>query len=133
MRIDLSDISISQAKWRSEQGLMKTRINKIEALDAGADDYLTKPFGVGELIARIRVVMRRLVSVKQNPVYQVGELRIDLARYQVMMDGKEILLMPTEFDLLKVLIRNAGKVITHRRLIHKVWKQSMKMNQEYCA
>jgi two-component system, OmpR family, KDP operon response regulator KdpE len=96
-------------------------VDKIEALDAGADDYLTKPFGIGELMARIRVVMRRITPLGQDPVYQVGELRVDLARHQVMMDEKEILLTPTEFDLLKILIQNAGKVITHRQLIHKVW------------
>ena len=95
--------------------------NKIEALDAGADDYLTKPFGVGELLARIRVVMRRVVTPEGDPVYQVGELVIDLARHKVTVSGKEVVLTPTEFDLLKTLAQNAGKVITHRQLIHQVW------------
>ncbi len=94
---------------------------KIEALDAGADDYLTKPFGVGELLARIRVVMRRIVTPEGNPVYRVGELTIDLARHKVMISGKEAILTPTEFDLLKTLAQNAGKVMTHRQLIHEVW------------
>lgn len=94
---------------------------KIEALDAGADDYLTKPFGVGELLARIRVVMRRVVTPEGDPVYQVGELRIDLARHRVTLSGTEVVLTPTEFDLLKTLAQNAGKVLTHRHLIHQVW------------
>jgi len=95
--------------------------NKIEALDAGADDYLTKPFGVGELLARIRVVMRRVVTPEGDPVYQVGDLVIDLARHKVTVSGKEVVLTPTEFDLLRTLAQNAGKVITHRQLIHQVW------------
>ena len=95
--------------------------DKIEALDAGADDYLTKPFGMGELLARIRVVMRRVVTPEGEPVYRVGELQIDLARHLVTLAGKEILLTPTEFDLLKTLAQNAGKVMTHRQLTHRVW------------
>ena len=95
--------------------------DKIEALDAGADDYLTKPFGVGELLARIRVVMRRVVTPEGDPVYQVGELVIDMARHKVTIAGKEVVLTPTEFDLLRTLTQNAGKVITHRQLIHQVW------------
>lgn len=98
--------------------------NKIEALDAGADDYLTKPFGVGELLARIRVVMRRVVTPEGDPVYKVGDLMIDLARHQVTISGKEVILTPTEFDLLKTLAQNAGKVLTHRHLIHQVWGTS---------
>ncbi len=94
---------------------------KIEALDAGADDYLTKPFGVGELLARIRVVMRRIVTSEGDPVYKVGDLVVDLARHKVSISAKEVILTPTEFDLLKTLAKNAGKVITHRQLIHQVW------------
>ncbi len=95
--------------------------DKIEALDAGADDYLTKPFGVGELLARIRVVMRRVVTPEGVPLYKVRELEIDLARHRVTLAGQEIGLTPTEFDLLKTLAQNAGKVMTHRQLIHLVW------------
>jgi two-component system KDP operon response regulator KdpE len=95
--------------------------DKIMALDAGADDYLTKPFGIGELMARMRVVTRRLQPKTQETVYQVGELRVDLARRQVMLEGKEVSLTPTEFDLLWLLIQDAGKVITHHQLIQKVW------------
>jgi len=96
--------------------------DKIEALDAGADDYLTKPFGIGELLARIRVVMRRIGSSEEKElIYRVKDLSVDLARHQVMVGGKEVLLTPIEFELLKVLIQNAGKVVTHRQLVHKVW------------
>ena len=94
---------------------------KIEALNAGADDYLTKPFGVGELLARIRVIMRRVVNVGTHPVYQVGDLVIDLDRHEVTRGGVAISLTPTEFELLNILIQNAGKVVTQRQLIHKVW------------
>ncbi len=95
--------------------------DKIEALDAGADDYLTKPFGVGELLARIRVVLRRSLPAAPGPVYRVKDLCVDLSRHLVTLAGNEIALTPTEFDILRVLIQNAGKVITHRQLIHKVW------------
>lgn len=95
--------------------------DKINALDAGADDYLTKPFGVGELAARIRVVMKRVGNIGSRPIYSVEDLCVDLTRHQVTMAGREIALTPTEFALLTVLIENAGKVVTHRHLITKVW------------
>ena len=96
-------------------------MDKIEALDAGADDYLTKPFGVGELMARIRVVMRRSLNVGSGPVYRVGNLCIDISHHLATIEGKEIALTPIEFDLLNMLVQNAGKVVTHRQLIQKVW------------
>jgi two-component system KDP operon response regulator KdpE len=96
-------------------------VEKIEALNAGADDYLTKPFSVGELLARIQVVMRRIGSTGTRPTYQVHDLVVDLDRRQVTVAEKVIDLTPTEFDLLAVLIQNAGKVVTQRQLIHKVW------------
>lgn len=95
--------------------------DKIEALDAGADDYLTKPFGVGELMARIRVVMRRVVTPEGEPTYRLGDLTVDLAHRRVHVAGNEVSLTPTEYDLLKTLAQNAGKVMTHRQLIHAVW------------
>ena len=95
--------------------------DKIEALDAGADDYLTKPFGVGELLARIRGVMRRTVSNSTDPVIRIDEIAVDLSRRQVTQAGKEVALTHTEFDLLRVLAQNAGKVMTHHQLIHQVW------------
>jgi len=95
--------------------------DKIAALDAGADDYLVKPFGAGELMARIRAAMRRQADEAEEPVIQVGSLRIDLSRRLVTMKDREISLTPTEYDLLRVLMRNAGKVITHRQLLRLVW------------
>jgi len=95
--------------------------DKIEALDVGADDYLTKPFGVGELMARIRGVMRRAVPGQPDPVVKIDNIVIDLSRHQVIMSGKEVALTPTEFDLLRELVTNAGKVMTHHQLVHKIW------------
>jgi len=94
---------------------------KIRALDAGADDYLTKPFGVGELTARIRVALRRSYKTENQPVFSVGNLRVDLVRRAVSMEGHDISLTPNEYELLKLLIQNAGKVVTHRQMLHQVW------------
>ncbi len=98
--------------------------DKIAALDAGADDYLTKPFGIGELMARLRVVLRRLAGPENEPVYQVGGLVVDLGRHEVTLDGRPVVLTPTEYDILRILIQHAGKVLTHRQLIHLVWKDA---------
>jgi two-component system KDP operon response regulator KdpE len=95
--------------------------DKIAALDAGADDYLTKPFGVGELMARVRGVMRRAGNTGSGPVYQAGEFQLDTVRRRLAVSGREVALTPTEFDIMTVLVQNAGKVITHRQLIHRVW------------
>ena len=94
---------------------------KVAALDAGADDYLTKPFGIDELMARIRVVLRRTVSATTDPVFQTGGLVVDLGRRRVTVDGREVSLTPTEYDLLRALVRYAGKVLTHRHLLTEVW------------
>lgn len=94
---------------------------KIEALNAGADDYLTKPFSVGELLARIRVIMRRVVNIGTRPIYTCGDLVVKLDRREVSRGGTVIQLTPTEFTLLNILIQNAGKVVTQRQLIQKVW------------
>ena len=95
--------------------------DKISALDAGADDYLTKPFGVGELIARIRVAMRHAAPVGKEPVFQSEGLLIDFARRVVLLNDNEISLTPTEYDLLRLLVQHAGKVITRRQLLRQVW------------
>jgi two-component system KDP operon response regulator KdpE len=99
----------------------EAEVDKIAALDAGADDYLTKPFGTGELMARMRVVMRRLSGKVEEPLLQVGDLSVDLARRIVTVDENEISLTPTEYDILRLLMQNAGKVITHRQLLRQVW------------
>ncbi len=95
--------------------------DKIAALDAGADDYLTKPFGTGELMARIRVVMRRQASKVDEPILRVDELQMDLSHRVVNVRGDEISLTPTEYDILRLLMQNAGKVITHHHLLRQVW------------
>lgn len=95
--------------------------DKIAALDAGADDYLTKPFGTGELLARMRVALRKQPSAANEPVFQSGGLTVDFSRRVVMVNEKEIQLTPTEYDLLKVLVTHAGKVITHHQLLRQVW------------
>jgi two-component system KDP operon response regulator KdpE len=93
---------------------------KIAALDAGADDYVTKPFSVDELLARLRAVLRRLAP-ESGPVIEVGDLQIDVAERLVTRAGERIKLTPHEFDLLRVLARNRGKLLTHRMLLREVW------------
>ena len=94
---------------------------KVAALDVGADDYLTKPFGMAELMARIRVALRHADQPAEEPIFEVGELRVDRARRLVSVAGNAIVLTPTEYDLLRVLVQYAGKVLTHRQLLRQVW------------
>jgi two-component system KDP operon response regulator KdpE len=93
---------------------------KIEALDAGADDYLTKPFSVGELTARLRVAMRHMHQEEPELTFVSGKLRVDLTARVVTCDGQEVQLTPTEYDLLKLLIRYAGRVLTHQQMLKEV-------------
>jgi two-component system KDP operon response regulator KdpE len=95
--------------------------DKVEALDLGADDYLTKPFGMDELLARIRAALRRVSDEPPASVLEIGELRLDQARRLVTSRGREIHLTPTEYEMLRYLMVNAGKVITHRTLLQAVW------------
>ena len=94
---------------------------KIAALDAGADDYVTKPFGMGELLARMRVALRRAASPAAEPVFTSGELTVDLTRRLVTVGDREVQVTPTEYDLLRTLVAHAGKVLTHRQLLRQVW------------
>jgi two-component system KDP operon response regulator KdpE len=100
-----------------------TETDKVAALDAGADDYLTKPFGLGELLARIRVALRHSQGAAQDKggVFAVASLKVDLAQRRVHVDGKEVHLTPIEYRLLAVLVKHAGKVLTHRQLLKEVW------------
>jgi two-component system, OmpR family, KDP operon response regulator KdpE len=95
--------------------------DKIAALDAGADDYLTKPFGVGELMARIRVILRRSTRPVDEPVYEIDDLKVDLPRRLVTLHSQEVELTPTEYDILRVLVQHAGRVLTHRQILRDVW------------
>jgi two-component system KDP operon response regulator KdpE len=108
--------------------------DKVAALDAGADDYLTKPFSVGELLARIRVALRHAATAgtkDASPVFEVGTLRVDLERRAVAIDGVAVQLTPTENHLLTVLVRNAGKVVTHRQLLKEVWGPDSVYENQY--
>jgi len=106
---------------------------KIEALDAGADDYLTKPFGVGELMARVRVATRRRAAVGEarEPVFRFGAVEVDLALRTVSRDGQTVHLTPIEYRLLAHLVANAGKVLTHRQLLREVWGPSHAEDTHY--
>jgi two-component system KDP operon response regulator KdpE len=108
--------------------------DKIRALDAGADDYLTKPFSVGELLARIRVALRHAAGGAPRPgepAFTSGELTIDLAKRQVLVEGREIHLTPTEYKLLSMLVRHVDRVVTHRQLLKEVWGPSYVDHTEY--
>jgi two-component system KDP operon response regulator KdpE len=94
---------------------------KIAALDAGADDYVTKPFGMGELLARMRASLRRAAAPAGEPVFTAGQLTVDLGRRLVTVGDHEVQLTPTEYDLLRTLVTHAGKVLTHRQLLRQVW------------
>jgi two-component system KDP operon response regulator KdpE len=108
--------------------------DKVAALDAGADDYLSKPFGVAELLARIRVILRHSAQAGQEldePVFVAGDLKVDLARRQVFRGETEVHLTPMEYKLLTMLIRYAGKVVTHRQLLKEVWGPAYSGETQY--
>jgi two-component system KDP operon response regulator KdpE len=97
---------------------------KVAALDLGADDYVTKPFGMEELFARMRAALRhRLQAQGERPVFQVGDLSVDLVRRIVKLGENEVKLSPKEYDLLRLLVQHAGKVLTHRFLLQKLWEE----------
>ena len=108
--------------------------DKIAALDAGADDYITKPFGMGELLARIRVALRHVAHTTQEPdtpVFTVGQLQVDLALRYVSVAEQQIHLTPTEYKLLATLVHYAGKVVTHRQLLQEVWGEHARHDAHY--
>ena len=108
--------------------------DKVAALDAGADDYLTKPFGTGELVARLRVAERHAARFKgdaREPVFEAGDLRVDLGAREVTRAGMAVHLTPLEFKLLATLVRHAGKVLTHRQLLKEVWGPSAVAETQY--
>ncbi len=106
--------------------------DKVAALDAGADDYVTKPFGVGELLARLRAALRRASRDEEgSQVFESGPLKIDLAARRVLLASSEVHLTPIEYRLLAVLVRHAGKVLTHRQLLKEVWGPSHVEHSHY--
>jgi two-component system KDP operon response regulator KdpE len=116
LRADKSQTPIIVLSSRADEA------GKVKALDLGADDYVTKPFGVDELLARIRTALRhRLQQDGAEPVFTSGDLSVDLVRRVVKVRGEEVKLTPREFDLLRVLVAHAGKVLTHKFIINSVW------------
>lgn len=121
----ISDVPIIVLSVRGEEN------TKVEALDAGADDYVTKPFGMDELLARIRAALRRKRTDANSQILEAGEFRIDLEAPLATQAGKELRLTPKEFDLMVHLLRNAGKVLTHRALLGAVWGGDYTQQPEY--
>jgi two-component system, OmpR family, KDP operon response regulator KdpE len=111
---------------------MGEEARKVEALELGADDYMTKPFGMDELLARIRSLLRRAAGAHSSqPVFMAGNLCVNFDRREVTLDQKQVKLTPTEYDLLKYMIEHAGKVLTHRMLLQEVWGQAYVDQAQY--
>jgi two-component system KDP operon response regulator KdpE len=106
--------------------------DKVEALDGGADDYLTKPFGMGELMARIRAALRhRLQSTGAAPVFRLGDIVVDLVKRVVTRGGDDVKLSPREYDVLRMLVQNAGRVVTHQQMLREVWGPAHVQDTQY--
>jgi two-component system, OmpR family, KDP operon response regulator KdpE len=105
--------------------------DKIKALDVGADDYVTKPFSMGELLARLRAALRRTAGSEDTPILTFGELSIDIAHRNVSVRGEEVKLTPTEYEVLKYLAQQAGRVLTHRQLLKAVWGSNYQEHSQY--
>jgi two-component system KDP operon response regulator KdpE len=119
-----SDVTRELRRWSSMPILVLSAVGdereKVAALDAGADDYVTKPFGMEELLARLRAALRRAVPVGE-PVLRIGDLEVDLEKRSVAVGGRGVQLTPIQFDLLALLARNEGKLLTHRTILREVW------------
>ena len=124
---DGSGVELSRRlrEWTSMPILVLSAVGeedaKVEALEAGADDYVTKPFGSRELVARLQAALRRAAPTPDEPVLRADGLEVDVAAHRVHRDGEEVHLTPIEFDLLSVLARNRGRLMTHRALLSEVW------------
>ena len=129
-----TDVSRELRTWTDVPILVLSAVGeereKVAALDAGADDYVTKPFGVDELLARLRAALRR-AAPSRDPIVAVGDLTIDVSNREVRRDGERVRLTPHEFDLLRVLAQNEGKLLTHRTLLREVWGPAYQAEAHY--
>jgi two-component system KDP operon response regulator KdpE len=129
-----TDVCAALRRWTDVPIILVSAVGeeaeKIAALDAGADDYVTKPFAVGELLARLRAVLRR-VGAPSEPVLELGDLVVDLEKREVTVGGKAVHLTPHEFDLLRVLALNDGKLLTHKTLLREVWGPAYQLESSY--
>ncbi|MET3901673.1 response regulator [Paenarthrobacter sp. 4246] len=105
--------------------------DKVEALDAGADDYVTKPFGLDELLARLRVASRRVVTGHEEPTLATTDFMVDLAGKKIVKDGAEVRLTPTEWNILELLVRNRGKLVSQQQILTQVWGQAYAKETQY--
>ena len=119
-----TDVARELRTWSSAPVIVLSAVGeeqeKVAALDAGADDYVTKPIGIDELLARLRAVLRR-ATPNAEPLVRVGDLEVDLEKHELRVDGQPVHLTPHQFDLLRVFARNVGKLLTHRMLLQEVW------------
>jgi Response regulators consisting of a CheY-like receiver domain and a winged-helix DNA-binding domain len=133
--IDGKDVIREIREWSEAPIIILTardqELEKIEALDTGADDYVTKPFSMGELMARMRVCLRRSAHAENEPVISCSGLSVDLLQRRVTVDGKEIKLTPTEYEIIKIMAQNAGRVLTHKQLLKAVWGKSYDEDTHY--
>ena len=129
-----TDVCLRLREWSAVPIILVSAVGeeaeKIAALDAGADDYVTKPFAVGELLARLRAVLRR-AGAPSEPVLRIGPLDLDLEKRSVSVRGEPLRLTPHEFDLLRVLASNEGKLLTHRTLLREVWGPAYQRESSY--
>jgi two-component system KDP operon response regulator KdpE len=119
-----TEVATELRRWTSAPIVVLSAVEdereKVAALDAGADDYVTKPFGIDELLARLRAALRR-AGPPGGPVIEIGDLVVDLEKHSVTVGGKAVALTPTEFDLLSLFVRNPGKLLTHPTILREVW------------
>ena len=129
-----TDVSRELRTWSSVPIIVLSAVGeeaeKVAALDAGADDYVTKPFGMDEVLARLRAAMRR-VSPSGDPVLDVGEIRVDLEKRAVTVAGRPVQLTPHEFDMLRLLAQNEGKLLTHRTILREIWGPAYQVESHY--
>jgi two-component system KDP operon response regulator KdpE len=129
------DVCLDVRRWSELPIIVLSAVGdereKVRALDAGADDYVTKPFGTDELLARLRAALRRTTEGPDEATIRVGELEIDLAAHRVTRAGEEVHLTPIEYDILRTLARHQGKLVTHRTLLREVWGPAYETETHY--